>query len=64
MLTVGFPPAPENPQMQKEPRPPVVGTDGRVCMTRSENNDAETLKRFADAEIAGGAAVCCLSPDE
>ena len=31
--------------------------DGRVRMTHAENNDAETVKRFADAEIAAKAAV-------
>jgi transposase-like protein/ribosomal protein L37AE/L43A len=31
--------------------------DGRVRMTHVENNDAETVKRFADAEIASDAAV-------
>ena len=30
---------------------------GRVRMTQAENNDAETCKRFADAEIAPDAAV-------
>jgi Zn ribbon nucleic-acid-binding protein len=32
-------------------------TDGRVRMAHAENNDAETCKRFADAEIAPDAAV-------
>lgn len=32
-------------------------TDGRVRMAQAENNDAETLKRFADAEIAPDASV-------
>ena len=32
-------------------------TDGRVRMAQAENNDAETLKRFTDAEIASDAAV-------
>lgn len=32
-------------------------TDGRVRMAQAENNDAETIKRFADAEIAPDAAV-------
>ena len=32
-------------------------TDGRVRMAQAENNDAETLKRFADAEIAPDAAM-------
>lgn len=32
-------------------------TDGRVRMAQAENNDAETVKRFADAEIAPAAAV-------
>ena len=31
--------------------------DGRVRMTHAENNDAETVKRFADAEIAADAAI-------
>jgi transposase-like protein len=32
-------------------------TDGRVRMAQAENNDAETLKRFADAQIAPSASV-------
>jgi len=32
-------------------------TDGRVRMAQAENNDAETLRRFADAEIAPAASV-------
>jgi hypothetical protein len=32
-------------------------TDGRVRMAQAENNDAETLKRFADAQIAPDASV-------
>ena len=32
-------------------------TDGRVRMAQAENNDAETLKRFADAEIAADASI-------
>ena len=32
-------------------------TDGRVRMAQAENNDAETLKRFAEAEIAPAASV-------
>jgi transposase-like protein len=32
-------------------------TDGRVRMAQAENNDAETLKRFADAEIEREASV-------
>ena len=31
--------------------------DGRVRMTHAENNDADTVKRFADAEVAPDAAV-------
>lgn len=31
-------------------------TDGRIRMSQAENNDAETLKRFADAEIAPDAS--------
>jgi len=31
-------------------------TDGRIRMAQAENNDAETLKRFADAEIAPDAS--------
>jgi transposase-like protein/Zn ribbon nucleic-acid-binding protein len=32
-------------------------TDGRVRMAQADNNDAETCKRFADAEVAPDAAV-------
>lgn len=32
-------------------------TDGRVRMAQADNNDAETIKRFADAEIAPDASV-------
>ena len=31
--------------------------DGRVRMAQAENNDAETLKRFADAQIAPAASI-------
>ena len=31
-------------------------TDGRIRMSQAENNDAKTLKRFADAEIAPDAS--------